>query len=603
MDLYKEELESLLTLNFRYLQTISLTIIIVLVALAGILPAEAGSYVFRGISGTEGLTDLMVSALYKDKAGYVWIGTATAVERFDGVRLRVYPPADEADKIRWVNTITETAGHGILIGCENGLWQVDEGVIKPFLPETVKGMAVRAICTDAGGTLYIAGSKGLILYKGGKADFLQLAKNNFSPANDVVGMLIDNRGLLWLSTHQGLYSVRISDRSIHYHHNTLFKNEGDIEYRTMARIGTTLYLGTMRAGIIAFNTVTGSFTRYMDFDARPILSLGADGRSHLYVGTDGNGAYFITAATKQITAHIRNEQGNKESLRSNSVYSLLVDRDGLVWVGLYQFGLDYTIHQNDIFALYRTPFFTSDGIPVRALSITGDKKIIGSRNGLYYIDERTRRSTRIQSPVLRSNIITSLYRSGSDLYVGTYQGGMYVMNTVTMVLSDFVSGPARPFIGGSIYCINTDAKGNLWVCTSSGLFRFNGRTPVAGYTPSNSALPGESVFSIYFDSAGNGWIATDNGLCLWDASSAKLRTDIFPKDFIQKEKITSIYEDSDHTLYFLPHKGDIWVSDPAMKNYHRLTGNSPLRGKNVVFIVEDQDKWLWIGTNNGLYPL
>ena len=39
----------------------------------------------------------------------------------------------------------------------------------------------------------------------------------------------------------------------------------------------------------------------------------------------------------------------KKSLRSNSVYSMLVDREGLVWIGLFQFGLDYTMYQSGIF--------------------------------------------------------------------------------------------------------------------------------------------------------------------------------------------------------------------------------------------------------------
>lgn len=42
------------------------------------------------------------------------------------------------------------------------------------------------------------------------------------------------------------------------------------------------------------------------------------------------------------------ESGNKQAIRSNSVYALLVDREGVIWIGFYQLGLDYTLYQERI---------------------------------------------------------------------------------------------------------------------------------------------------------------------------------------------------------------------------------------------------------------
>ena len=52
------------------------------------IPIYPISYSFRSISETDGLSDLMVSSFYKDSLGYIWIGTASSVERFDGVHLK-----------------------------------------------------------------------------------------------------------------------------------------------------------------------------------------------------------------------------------------------------------------------------------------------------------------------------------------------------------------------------------------------------------------------------------------------------------------------------------------------------------------------------------
>lgn len=79
-------------------------LILMWMILSGVISVSAKSYSFHGISGIDGLSDLMVSSIYKDKSGYIWIGTASTIERFDGIRLRSYPMADKYDRIRWVNT-------------------------------------------------------------------------------------------------------------------------------------------------------------------------------------------------------------------------------------------------------------------------------------------------------------------------------------------------------------------------------------------------------------------------------------------------------------------------------------------------------------------
>ena len=88
------------------------------------IPIYPISYSFRSISETDGLSDLMVSSFYKDSLGYVWIGTASSVERFDGVHLKHYPVLGNNEKLKWVNVITETTGNRIWIGNDMGLWTV-----------------------------------------------------------------------------------------------------------------------------------------------------------------------------------------------------------------------------------------------------------------------------------------------------------------------------------------------------------------------------------------------------------------------------------------------------------------------------------------------
>lgn len=63
-----------------------------------------------------------------------------------------------------------------------------------------------------------------------------------------------------------------------------------------------------------------------------------------------------------------------------------------------------------------------------------------------------------------------------------------------------------------------------------------------------------------------------------DTSSDRLITDKFPENFVNRKLIREIYEDSEHNLYFLPDKGELFVSDLSLKKFFSLS-DTPLDGK------------------------
>ena len=88
--------------------------------------------------------------------------------------------------------------------------------------------------------------------------------------------------------------------------------------------------------------------------------------------------------------------------------------------------------------------------------------------------------------------------------------------------------------------------------------------------------------------------------CAYGSFYEDIKTDVFPEGFIDKEKIRVVYEDSNHDLYFFPDKGALFISDLSMTTFRRLPPGTPLEGNDGMFVIEDNEKWLWFGTNNGL---
>lgn len=559
---------------------------------------HSASYTLRGLSVSDGLSDLVVNAIYKDSLGFVWMGTGNSLDRFDGIHFVNYSIPGANEKLKRVNAIVEMAGNSLWIGNGMGLWCLNpnQTALEQVAPERINS-AVHALLHDGKGVLYIGSDRGLFIYHQGSLEQILLDKNAFSSSNSVTGLVMDDDGVLWMATGSGLCSLQLSNRQITVHHQS-----DDTAFHSIARIDTMLYLGTMDQGILSYDTRSQEFDHFVDVGCNVISSLSTDGKRLLYVGTDGNGVHFIDTQRKEVVRTMQHETGREGGLRSNSVYSLLVDRDGMIWVGFYQFGLDYTLYQSDLFDIYAfPPVFNSKDMPIRTVWMGGHEKLIGSRDGLFYIDEERHRFKSFRAPVMRSGMVFSILFFEGEYYIGTYGGGMYVFNAETMTLRDFAPALSQPFVKGHVFCIKQDMEQTLWIGTSEGLYRYKDGKLAAHYTDTNSLLPKGNVYEIFFDSTNKGWICTENGICIWDPSSQKLRTDVFPEGFIHKEKIRVVYEDSSHDLYFFPDKGPLFMSDLSMTTYHYLQPGTPLEGRDGTFIIEDPAGWLWLGTSSGLF--
>ncbi len=566
-----------------------------LVLLVFPLYMEGRQLLFHNLSGADGLSDLVINSLYKDSKGFLWIGTNTTLERFDGIRIKRYCLSDQNAELSTVNAIEETKNNQIWIGSNRGLWKVCGEKLVHVASKIIKSHVV-SLLHDSHGILYIGTRDGLYIYKDNKFEHVLLNKDYLSLDNVIRKLCLGSNNQLWIITDSGLLSMTMSGRKVVRHYKS------EYSFNTICRVDKYLYLGTTNQGLIRFDISSSQFTPFMSLGFAVISSLSSDGKDILYVGTDGLGVKFISIKKKQIVQSYTNDAETEGSLHSNSVYSVLADRDGVFWVGLYQSGLDCTYYQTGLFETYAyPPFFDSKGLPVRTLYVGDDGKLIGSRNGLFYVDEKRGKVKKLNYPFLRSDLILCCYSYHQNLYIGTYGGGMYVFNPISLTIQNFTTDNPDTFLRGHIFCINSDVQDRLWIGTSNGLFCYKNGKMLYHFDENNSHLPGNRVHVVFFDSTHKGWISTDQGMCLWDPFSSSLRTNIFPKNFINRKKVYVICEDHRHQLYFVPYKENIFVSNLSMTQYGHLSNASPLEGKEIVFIKEDKKGWLWIGTNNGLF--
>lgn len=467
------------------------------------------------------------------------------------------------------------------------------GIFEQILPKKI-ATEVSALASDNEKTLYIGSSQGLFVYdtKSHILKHLPLKSGALDLSNTVTGLALAKNGDLWASSYTHLYKVNTKTHAIEQY---LFSDAEICSGLSIA--GDEIWLKTDGKGIVRFDRKSKRFLPPVPIDGNPVTDISGAPDGSLIVSTDGGGLFQYSPKENRIVRRINSKSESGIRLRSNSVYAVDVDDKGLLWVGYYQDGADYTQFFNPIVDVFGIDgVIDTDGMTVRSFYTDGNYMLIGTREGLHVIDTRTGQRTDFGVAELGANIVFSISKWHGKFYIGTYRGGLYRMDPDTRRLEK-VNLPVDESDRLSVPVQVTDNKGNLWLGTSKGLVRIDPKENVTAYTTFNSQLPDPNVYDILFDSLGRGWVCTAKGMVMWDGNA--LTTAAFPKNFFNGQNIRSVFEDSRHNLYFAPERGDLLWSSLNMSSFGTVEG---MKGhvRQVTFITESPDGWLWLGTDRGL---
>lgn len=231
------------------------------------------------------------------------------------------------------------------------------------------------------------------------------------------------------------------------------------------------------------------------------------------------------------------------------------------------------------------------------------KKVIGTRDGLYYISETEQRIRHYthRNSILRSDIILSVKPFNRDFLIGTYGGGLYLLHRNTGELSFFQSDQC--FMQGSFNGYERDGNNKLWIGSSKGVYVYDHLTgEYEVYNSRNSSLSVNSVFSLKADSKGRMWLGTGGAVFMYDRAAGVFKSDVFPEHVLPYTKsVRFIYEDKKKNLWFCDDKEGVVKVDESFTTFEHITIDDFLPNNSVMSIVEDpKNGGLWFATQRGL---
>ncbi|UOG75606.1 histidine kinase [Hymenobacter tibetensis] len=337
-----------------------------------------------------------------------------------------------------------------------------------------------------------------------------------------------------------------------------------------------------------------------------VYAIVQDRRGFLWVGTqDGlsryDGVGFRT---------FRNDARRPSSLGSNYVLALCQDSAGNLWAGTGG-GLSCYNPRTNRFYTYRGGSTDSSGLTdnyVRTLLCDRQGQVwAGTETALHRFNPTTKRFTAFRHPAsqassIRYNAVRALAQDqAGTVWVGTGEGRV---SRLDLVRGQLVVDP-RLQPAGDITTLYADRLGGLWVGSSKGELRYlpaaNG--PIRSFKPNRKqlgSLPGGSIKTLFADHNGTLWVGTTEGLCRYQPA-----TGTFSCVQHQPRNPNSLPENTVQALG-QDRSGLLWVGTEAGLSCANLLpsafGTLDMGAAGAVWAVtSDKRGMVWVGTEeNGL---
>ena len=400
-------------------------------------------------SAAAGLPDTSVTAVTEDSEGRIWVATEKGVCELRGSQCFT-------DAVP--GPIQRVPAYALYAGREGGVWL---------------GGAGQVLYWNAGGQRVLGAGAGV-------------------PDARVTGILSDDHGV-WIAT-SGAGIIRYADGAVSRltTHQGLSSDVIDALYRDR---GGTLWVGTHGGGLNrvrqqAFQMIHPSQENRED--AAAVLEA-HDGS--VWVGTPNGAVHMSEGHSSRYT--------ERDGLAGAMISALLEDSQGTIWLGTTRGG----VHRYDHRQLSRIALGTPPS-SVNAIQRDLDGTLwVGTDGGLiHFANGRSHVLTARQG--LPADHITALIPArGGGYWVGTTNGFSRLKDG--RLTSFGARGEADS--AGTVSGLYEDAGGSLWISTlGSGVLRFtNGR--LTRYDASRGLLD-DTIYSIQEDGSGNMWMSSNHGL-------------------------------------------------------------------------------------------
>ncbi|MBC7655177.1 MAG: hypothetical protein H7098_12005, partial [Oligoflexus sp.] len=336
-------------------------------------------------------------------------------------------------------------------------------------------------------------------------------------------------------------------------------------------------------------------------------------KGHIYFATE-KGLNVLNTQTGVFKSH-QSRNDDLYSLSDDAVYNVFRDREGGFWIGTYFGGLNY---YNEKFSNleYYYPSGASNSLVGNAVSAflkTNDHQIwVGTEDaGLNVFNTQDKTFKRYpfspnQDKLSYHNIHALYQDKQKNIWVGMYTGGLNILNPQNGAIKRYKSIPnnSSTLSDNSVYSIDEDRQGRIWVSTIAGLNLYNPKDDNF-IRMQDKYLQKSCIYQVYQDKKGTLWIATyDNGLVKMDQSGKTTRFIMnHSNNSITSNKVISILDDDKGNLWLGTDGGGLNVFNINTQKFTDYNEKFGIESDVIYGIIKQNENRFWLSTNKGIYEL
>ena len=574
-----------------------------------------------------GLADNTISAVYKDKEGFVWFGTRNGLSRYDGRQITNFELKTSWPGISNIKEIFD----GVLAFVNNGMFSAFDLKKEQFLPvvsSSGKSIASRGMLQKNDSLIWIISGSELRLMKrciskeskllfqveekhsGWSNHDDPLVALTLSPDRKTI-CLIDEKSRIILLDATTLKSFRVID----------FGYTEKVLVNSVLYEDGQIWISTISQGIIYYNERTGKIKK-LTYSAMPA----SDRLSHTdvysvirlnknkYLAVTWNG-YTILTIDKNNQDEISTEiYSNTSSLMHRNLETRMIaayyDSHGILWIGTDGGGVIWS----DLRMQFYNRFYQDRHNEICSIVADDDhylwlatyhKGIMRSQKAFDISEKIDFFQVGDQNVRKQQTVLCSLKDEKGNLWFGNLDGSLTCyykkkrsFRILQLITEDGILNKS------SVWALFLDSKGRFWVGTQKGLLLFDRESnrckQMHFNAPGLQALSPLYIRAITETSDHTLWLGTANyGICKV-INENELQTGYEKRYGMAENSVRSLLASSDGNLYIGYMTGLAIFSPKQNSITHVYTTRDGLCSNFIGCITEDENGQIWLGSNSGI---
>ena len=592
---------------------------------------------FRRLDTRNGLSNSQVNTVFRDSKGYVWVGTAYGLNRYDGYRVKTF-----FSNMRDTTTMRDNYTDQIMEDNEGRLWLkqgmnycVYDPVTELFERDPNRIIAKLLPGRNALERVHIDQHKnywfkfyeeGIYYYnpttKKTHAFPLGYKKNELkshyaiaamSDYKDGVMVMTYTGELIYLDGKKGTIeweNTWMHDHGVEQSQNYKLMCDKEDNIYVVAEHYTFIYINKEKRW---YNTV-GELLIARGIENVPaglqVWDVKVDKKGWLWVATDHEGLFVADLQGRELRQFLNNKF-DESTISDNAPRQIYIDPNGQVWLSTYKNGVNE---------------YKEGRSSIRNIEELGDiNTVVEDSHGLYWLGSNTdgilvydpkssqvvAHYTKDNSPMLGNIMVGSCKASDGSIWFGSYNGGLTrcIPSKTTPWEATIVNyrstGEPDGLSTNNVWSVTEDKWHRIWIATLGGGIQMFDLKTGKFRTWNQKKIP--SLPSDYMTSAcwiKKGWlmVGTSWFWCFVNPVTGQLVNRVLPQSANMPNNMGStncVMEDS-RGLIWQGSASGVAVYDQKTQQVRLLDMTDGLFGTNVGSIIEAQDHTIWVVTDHGV---